>query len=90
MGAVRGELFRGSIFLSPFHILRTDASIRLPVGDEGSRDANKTLVAKLLSYLSYGGAGVEPRAVVVAGDGVFNGGFAILIGLSRSLALVRS
>ena len=82
MGAVSENFFRRGVFLSPLHVLRTDAFIVRPIGNEGSCNASKPFLAKLLAYLSYGGAGVEPRAVVVAGDGVFNGSFAILIGLS--------
>ena len=82
MGAVGKGFFRRGVLLSPFHILRTDASIVLSVGYKRSCNASESLVSKLLSQLADGGAGVEPGAVIVAGDNILYGGFAILIGLS--------
>src|SRR5699024_8273266 len=77
------------VLLSPFHILRTYASIVLSVGYKRSCNASESLLSKLLAHLAYGSAGVQPRAVVVAGNGVLYGNPAGVVSLSRSLELVQ-
>ena len=90
MSAVSENFFRRGVLFSPLHILRADALVVRPVDYKRGRDTGKPLLSKLLAHLAYRSVGVQPGAVIVAGDGVFNGGFAIFVSLRAAARIERA